>query len=577
MSRVKLRSDQWFERQDEVGIRHRSILVTLGMDPQFVTGKPIIGICNPTSEFNNCEMGLRELIEPVKRGVAQAGGLALQFPTMGLGADLLKPSDLPYRNLVAMDIEESVRGYPIDGLVLLTGCDKTTPAQLMAAASCDIPAIQLCVGPKASGFWRGQEVSAATDLWKYWDDFRSAKLKEADLRELEQCISCSYGTCNEMGTASTMAALSEALGMMPSGTSTIPANHSQRRVAAEAVGRRIVEMVYEDLRPSKIMTEDAFHNAICVLNAIGGSTNAVIHLVAIAGRLGIQLPLSLFDEISQVTPMIVNLKPSGRFLMEHLHRAGGLPAVMREVGELLRQDCLTVSGKAQQEHFKDAQCFDRNVVGFFSKPIYPSGALVALKGNLVPSGAILKASSATERLTNHTGPAVVFDSYQDMLARIDSEELEVSPESVLVMRNTGPRGVPGMPEWGQIPIPVKLLKQGVQDMVRISDARMSGTSYGTVVLHAAPESAIGGPLAVVRDGDQIRLNVAERRLDLLISEQELESRLARWTPPVSEHLRGFPRLYIDHVLQADQGCDFDFLRPASKEAVRFVGPIVGRT
>jgi dihydroxy-acid dehydratase len=325
------------------------------------------------------------------------------------------------------------------------------------------------------------------------------------------------------------------------------------------------------------MTKEAFHNAICVLNAIGGSTNAVIHLVAIAGRLGIQLPLSLFDEISQVTPMIVNLKPSGRFLMEHLHRAGGLPAVMHEIAELLHQDCLTVSGRVQREHIEAAQCFDRSVIGSLSKPIYPSGALVVLNGNLVPSGAILKASAATERLMNHTGPAVVFDSYQDMLARIDSEKLEVSPDSVLVMRNTGPRGVPGMPEWGQIPIPVKLLKQGVQDVVRISDARMSGTSYGTVVLHATPESAIGGPLAIVRDGDQIRLNVAERRLDLLIPEQEIAVRLSRWSPPVSEHLRGFPRLYIDHVLQADQGCDFDFLRPESKEAVRFVPPIVGRT
>jgi L-arabonate dehydrase len=577
MGRFKLRSDEWFERGDEVGIRHRSALATLGFDPKFAAGKPIIGICNPSSELNNCEMGLKELAEPVKRGVAQAGGLALEFPTMGLGAEFLKPSDLPYRNLVAMDIEETVRGNPIDGLVLLSGCDKTTPAQLMAAASCDIPAIQLSAGPKAVGFWRGQEVSAATDLWKAWDDFRAAKLPEADFRELEQCISCSYGTCNEMGTASTMATLSEALGMMPSGTSGIPANHSRRRVAAEGVGRRIVEMVGENLRPSQIMTEDAFRNAICVLNAIGGSTNAVIHLVAIAGRLGIALPLTLFDEISQTTPMIVNLKPSGRFLMEHLHRAGGLPAVMREIAGLLHQDCLTVSGKSQREHIKTAQCFDRNVIGSLDKPIYPAGALVVLKGNLVPSGAILKASAATERLLNHTGPAVVFDSYQDMLARIDSAELDVSPDSVFVMRNTGPRGVPGMPEWAEIPIPVKLLKQGVRDVVRISDSRMSGTSFGTVVLHAAPESAVGGPLAVIRDGDQIRLSVAERRLDLLISDQEMADRLSHWSPPVSEHLRGFPLLYMDHVLQADQGCDFDFLRPTSKQAVRFVPPIVGRT
>jgi dihydroxy-acid dehydratase len=577
MGRNKLRSDEWFDRPDEVGIRHRSALATLGLDPQFAAGRPIIGICNPMSEFNNCEMGLQDFIEPIKRGVAQAGGLALQFGTMGLGAEFLKPSDLPYRNLVAMDIEESVRGNPIDGLVLLSGCDKTTPAQLMAAASCDIPAIQLSAGPKAVGYWRGEEISAATDLWKHWDNYRAGRLREKDLRELEQCISCSYGTCNEMGTASTMAAMSEALGMMPSGTSSIPANHSRRRVAAETAGRRIVEMVGENLRPRQIMTEQAFRNAVCVLNAIGGSTNAVIHLIAIAGRLRIPLPLSLFDEISQRTPMIVNLKPSGRFLMDHLHRAGGLPAVMRELGDLLHQDCLTVSGRTLEEHIQAAECFDRNVISSVSKPVFPSGALIVLKGNLALSGAILKASAATEKLMNHTGPALVFDNYHDMLARIDSEDLNVSPDSVLVMRNTGPRGVPGMPEWGEIPIPVKLLKQGVRDVVRISDSRMSGTSYGTVVLHAAPESAIGGTLAVVQDGDGIRLSVTDRRLDLLVPEQEIQERLSRWSPRKSEHLRGYPRLYIEHVLQADQGCDLDFLRPDSAEAVRFVPPIVGRT
>ncbi len=577
MARNKLRSGEWFDRRDEVGIRHRSALATLGLDPQFAAGRPIIGICNPVSEFNNCEIGLLDLIEPIKRGVAQGGGLALQFGTMGLGAEFLKPSDLPYRNLVSMDIEETVRGNPIDGLALLSGCDKTIPAQLMAAASCNIPAIQLSAGPKASGFWRGEEISAATDLWKHWDDFRAGRLREKDLHELEQCISCSYGTCNEMGTASTMAAMSEALGMMPSGTSSIPANHSRRRVAAESAGRRIVEMVNENLRPCQIMTEHAFRNAICVLSAVGGSTNAVIHLVAIAGRLGIRLPLSLFDEISQETPMIVNLKPSGHFLMDHFHRAGGLPAVMHEIGDLLDQDCLTVSGKVLGEHIKAAECFDRNVISPSSKPIFPSGALVVLKGNLVPSGAILKASTATPRLMNHTGTAVVFEDYQDMLARVDSEDLNVTPDSVLVMRNTGPRGVPGMPEWGEIPIPAKLLKQGVRDLVRISDSRMSGTSYGTVILHAAPESAVGGPLAILHDGDKIKLSVADRRLDLLISDQEIKDRLTRWSPRKSEHLRGFPRLCIDHLLQADQGCDFDFLRPDSKEAVRFIPPIVGRT
>jgi dihydroxy-acid dehydratase len=572
-----LRSDQWFARRDEVGLRHRSVLATLGFDPQQVAGKPLIGICNPVSEFNNCEMGLKELASMVKRGVTQAGGIPLEFPTMALGGELLKPSDLPYRNLVSMDLEETVRANPVDGLILLSGCDKTTPAQLMAAASCDLPAIQLSAGPKTSGFWRGQEVSAATDMWKYWDDYRAGKLPEADWRELEQCISCSYGTCNEMGTASTMAALSEALGMMPSGTCSIPANDSRRRVAAERVGGRAVEMVEEDLRPSRIMTPDAFHNAIRVLNAIGGSTNGVIHLVAIAGRLGIPLPLSLFDDLSHSTPMIVNVKPSGRFLMDRFHRAGGLPAVMREIADLLHLDCLTVSGKTLREHVQSAQCFEREVIKPLGEPVFPSGALAVLKGNLVPSGAILKVSAASERLLDHTGPAVVFDSYEDMLARIDSDDLDVSPDSVLVMRNTGPRGVPGMPEWGAIPIPVKLLKQGVRDIVRISDSRMSGTSYGTVVLHAAPESAVGGPLAVVENRDRIRLNANERRLDLLISESEIRNRLRSWSPPPTEHLRGYPRLYIDHVLQADEGCDFDFLRPASKQATRFVQPIVGRS
>jgi len=577
MCRTKLRSDEWFARQDEVGVRHRSVLATLGFDPQFIAGKPVIGICNPASEFNNCEMGLRELVQMVKRGVAQAGGIPLEFPTMSLGGEFIKPSDLPYRNLVSMDIEETVRANPIDGIVMLSGCDKTTPAQLMAAASCDLPAIQLSAGPKSSCYWRGQEVSAATDMWKHWDDYRAGKLSKEDWGELEQCFSCSYGTCNEMGTASTMAILSEALGMMPAGTCSIPANDSRRRVAAEAVGRRSVEMVREGLRPRQIMTPEAFHNAIRVLSAIGGSTNAVIHLVAIAGRLSISLPLNVFDEIARSTPMIVNLKPSGRYLMEHFHQAGSLPAVTREIADLLNLNCLTVSGKTQRQVIQTAHCNDRNVIKPLDQPIFPSGALVVLKGNLAPKGSILKASAASERLLNHTGPAIVFENYQDMLARIDSPDLEVSPESVLVMRNTGPRYVPGMPEWGAIPVPTKLLKQGVRDVVRISDARMSGTSFGTVALHVAPESAAGGPLAIVQTGDRIRLSVAERRLDLLISEAEIRERLSRWSPQPSQHLRGYPRLYAEHVLQADEGCDLDFLRPSSKEAARFVPPIVGKS
>jgi L-arabonate dehydrase len=577
MNRVTLRSDQWFARRDEVGLRHRSVLATLGFDPQFVLGRPVIGICNPASELNNCEMGLKELAQIVKRGVVEAGGVPLEFSTMPLGAELLKPSDLLYRNLVSMDIEETVRGYPIDGIVLLSGCDKTTPAQLMAAASCDIPAIQLSAGARASGFWRGQEVSSGTDLWKYWDDYRAGKITEEDWRKLEQCVSCSYGTCNEMGSASTMAIMSEGLGLMPSGTCSIPANDSRRRVGAEAAGRRIVEMVQEELRPSRILTREAFQNAIRLLNAIGGSTNAVLHLIAIAGRRGIRLSLSLFDQISQSTPMIVNLKPSGQYLMDHFHRAGGAPAVMREISDLLYLDCLTVSGKTQRQHVQSAQCYDRSVIKRLDQPIFSSGALVALQGNLIPSGAILKVSAASERLLNHTGPAVVFDGYQEMLARIDAEDLDVTPDSVLVMRNTGPRGVPGMPEWGAIPIPVKVLRQGVRDMLRISDSRMSGTSYGTVVLHAAPEAAVGGPLAVIRNGDRIRLSAPERCLEVLIPDEELQRRLSGWSAPAREHLRGYPRLFIDHVLQADEGCDFDFLRPDSNDALRFVPPVIGRS
>ena len=358
--------------------------------------------------------------------------------------------------------------------------------------------------------------------------------------------------------------------------SSIPANDSRRRVAAEAVARRCVEIVREQLVPSQILTPAAFHNAVRVLSAIGGSTNAVIHLVAIAGRLGINLPLSLFDELSRLTPMIVNLKPSGRYLMEHFHRAGGLPAVAQEISRLLQLDCLTISGKTVGQNIEAARCFDHDVIKPMSSPVLPSGALAVLRGNLAPSGAILKVSAASDRLLSHSGPAVVFENYLDMMARIDSPDLEVSADSVLVMRNTGPRGVPGMPEWGAIPVPVKLLRQGVRDLVRISDARMSGTSYGTVILHVAPESVIGAPLAIVQNGDIIKLNVPERRLELLVPTEEIESRLSRWSPPSSEHLRGFPRLYIDHVLQADQGCDLDFLRPASKDAVKFVPPIVGR-
>lgn len=577
MSKIKLRSDQWFARRDEMGLRHRAVLGTIGYDMSQIAGRPIIGICNPVSEFNPCEIGFRDIIPAIKRGVIEAGAIPLEFPTMALGADLLKPADMLYRNLVSMDIEESIRGYPIDGAVLLCNCDKTTPAQLMAAASADIPAIQFSAGPRSPGFFRGQLMSSGADLWYYWDKYRAGEIGDTEWKQFEACLACSNGACNEMGTTSTMTALSEALGMMPTATSSLPANDSRRLIAANAVGRRIVEMVREDLRPSAILTPDAFANAIRICAALGGSTNAIIHLMAIAGRRGIRLPLALFDEFFKTTPLLANLKPSGDYLMSHFHLAGGLPALMKQMESLLHLDCLTLSGQLLGQTIASALCYDTNVIRSLASPLDQGGALIALTGNLAPDGAILKVSAATPELLDHTGPALVFDSYEEMLARVEADDLDVTPASVLILRNSGPCGVPGMPEWGQIPIPTKLLKQGIKDMLRISDARMSGTSYGAVILHVAPEAAIGGPLAIVKNGDQIRLDAAKRRLDILISDQEIERRLAQWSPAPGKHLRGYPRLYIEHVLQANEGCDFDFLRPDSSEALHFVTPQVGRS
>lgn len=578
MSRpTPLRSAAWFIRNDEMGLRHRAVLGAIGYDMDRITGRPIIGICNPASDLNQCEIGFRELLPALKRGVSEAGGIPLEFPSMTLGADLLKPADMLYRNLVAMEVEETLRGYPLDGVILLCNCDKTTPAQLMAAASADIPALQFSAGPKAVSTFRGQPISSGTDLWKFWDEYRIGALDDQEWKQFESCIACSWGACNEVGTTSTMTAVSEALGMMLPGSSSIPAQDSRRLVAAGAAGRRIVEMVREDLRPSAILSQAAFENAIRVCAALGGSTNAIIHLIAIAGRRRIQLPLALFDELFAATPLLADLKPSGRYLLEHFYLAGGLPALLTQLAPLLHLDCLTVSGQTMGQNIAPARCYEPKVIRPLDDPLDSGGALAALTGNLIPAGAIIKVSAATPALLSHTGPAVVFDSYEEMLQRIDGDELEVTAESVLILRHAGPCGVPGMPEWGQIPLPRKLLQQGVRDMVRLSDARMSGTSYGTVILHAAPEAAVGGPLAVVRSGDPIRLDVANRRLDVLISEEEMRARLAQWSPPARQHLRGYPRLYIDHVLQAHEGCDFDFLRPESEEALRFVLPQVGRS
>jgi dihydroxy-acid dehydratase len=447
----------------------------------------------------------------------------------------------------------------------------------MAAASANLPAIQVNGGPKISTTWRGVEVGSGTDMWRYWDEYRTGRIPDEDWRELERCINCSSGACNVMGTASTMAAMSEALGMMLPGTSTIDATDARRLVAAEESGRRIVDLADVNIRPSRIMTREAFENAFRVCVALGGSTNAIIHLIAIAGRLNIDLPLRRVDELARTIPCVANVKPSGARLIQDLHRAGGVPAVMKEIEPHLNLGCLTVTGRTLGENLAAARCRDRDVIRPLNNPIAHEGALAVLFGNLAPRGAVIKTSAASAHLMEHTGKAVVFENYADMLARIESPDLEVDAGSVLVLKNCGPKGAPGMPEWGFLPVPAKLLNSGVKDVVRISDARMSGTSYGSVVLHVCPEAADRGPLALVRNGDPICLDVPRRSLELLIDDAEFERRRSEFQPPASEHLRGYPRLFIDHVLQADEGCDFDFLRPRNPEEMRFVPPVVGRS
>jgi dihydroxy-acid dehydratase len=520
----------------------------------------VIGICNSWSELNNCNAHLRSVADAVKRGVWAAGGFPLEFMTISLGEELMMPTTMLYRNLMAMDVEEMIRSNPLDGVVLLGGCDKTIPAQLMGAASMDVPAIMLSGGPMLTGRWRNHALGSGTDLWRYWDERRASRLKEQDWQELEGCYSRSAGHCNTMGTASTMAGLAEALGMMLPGTASVPAPDSRRLAAAEATGCQIVKMVRQDLRPSKILTPAAFDNAIRLLLALGGSTNAVIHLTAIAGRRGIQLPLQKFDELARQVPVIVNLQPAGKYLMEDFYYAGGVPAVLKEIRRLLDGGAPTVTGKTLEENFANAKCHNRDVIRSLEQPVYPNGAFAVLYGNLAPNGAIIKTAAASGELLQHTGPAVVFEGYEEMLARVDDPDLEVDAASVLVLKNAGPVGVPGMPEWGMIPIPARLLQQGVSDMVRISDSRMSGTSFGTVVLHISPEAAVGGPLAAVQTGDLIRLDVEGRSLEILISEQELKSRLASWKPAARRFRRGYYTMFLDHVLQVHEGCDFDFLR-----------------
>jgi dihydroxy-acid dehydratase len=525
--------------------------------------RPVIGICNSWSELNHCNRHLRELAEAVKRGVWAAGGLPLEFPTISLGEIFVSPTAMLYRNLMAIDAEEMARAQPVDGVVFLSNCDKTTPAYLMAAASADLPALMLTGGPMLNGRWRGQDLGACTDCRRYWTEYRAGTISDNDLGELEHALFRSAGHCMVMGTASTMAAVTEALGMTLPGGASIPAADSGRLRLAEAAGRRAVALVGEDMRPSRIMTAGAIDNAIRVLMAIGGSTNAVIHLLAIAGRLGIDLPLDRFDQISRDTPVIASIRPTGRFQMEELFEAGGIPAVMRELLPLLDGEALTVTGQTVAQNLASTPPSPmREVIAARDEPFHAEGGLAVLHGNLAPNGAVIKHGAATPELLHHRGRAVVFRSLEDMTNRVNDPALDVEAGDVLVLQNAGPIGGPGMPEAGMIPIPRKLLERGVRDMVRISDARMSGTAYGTVVLHVAPEAAAGGPIAFIQDGDEIELDLTNRRLDLLVEPSELQARLAAWQPPApaAEDRRGWRWLHARRVLQADQGCDFDFCR-----------------
>ena len=560
------RSQAWFGRQDRDGFVHRSWIKNQGYPHDLLDGRPIIGICNTWSELTPCNGHFRELAEFVKRGVYEAGGFPLEFPVMSLGETQLRPTARLFRNLASMDVEESIRGNPIDGVVLLMGCDKTTPSLMMGAASCDLPTIGLSGGPMLNGKFRGKDVGSGTGVWQMSEMVRAGEMTMEEFSSCESDMHRSSGTCMTMGTASTMASMVEALGMALPENAAIPAADTRRKRLAQLTGRRIVEMVKQDIKMSQIMTRQAFENAIRTNAAIGGSTNAVIHLLAIAGRIGVDLKLEDFDKLGSEVNNILNLQPSGKYLMEDFCYAGGLPAVMREILPMLHGDALTVNGKTIRENVANAPCYNRDVIKTVDDPFMPAAGIAVVRGNLAPNGAVIKPSAASKHLLQHRGPAVVFESIEEFHAKIDDPDLDIDENSVMVLKNCGPRGYPGMAEVGNMPLPPKVLKKGITDMVRISDARMSGTAYGTTVLHTSPEAAAGGPLAVVQNGDMIELNVPERKLHLEISDEELARRLALWKSP-EKPKRGWYKLYVETVQQAHLGADLDFLVGGSGAAV----------
>jgi dihydroxy-acid dehydratase len=554
-----LRSYRWYGPDDLRSFGHRSRAASMGCTQADYAGKPVIAILNTWSDINPCHSHLRQRAEDVKRGVWQAGGFPVEMPAFTLGETFQKPTTMMYRNLLAMEAEELLRSYPADGCVLMGGCDKTTPALLMGAISMNLPAIYVPAGPMLRGNWHGEVLGSGSDVSKYWNERRAGNIDLQAWTQIEDGIARSAGTCMTMGTASTMTSVAEVLGFSLPGASSIPAVDSNHPKMANRSGRRIVEMVWENLKPRDILREDSFNNAIAAVFALGGSTNAVIHMLALAGRAGIPLALDRFDQYSKKTPMLANLRPSGKYLMEDFYYAGGLPALLKALSPHLDLDCLTITGKTLGENIAGAEIYNMDVIRTADNPVLTSGGLAILRGNLAPNGAVIKASAAEPRLLKHTGRAIVFDSFNEMNARIDDAALDVDANSVLVLRNAGPKGAPGMPEWGNLPIPQKLLKAGIRDMVRISDARMSGTSYGACVLHVSPESFVGGPLALLKEGDIVELDVPARQLNMHVSEDELARRRAAWRPHEGIYPRGYGKLFMQHIKQADEGCDFDFL------------------
>ena len=555
-----LRSARWFAPDDLRSFGHRSRLMQMGYGPQDWEGRPVIAIINTWSDINPCHAHFKERVEDVKRGILQAGGFPIELPAISLSENFVKPSTMLYRNMLAMETEELLRSHPVDGAVLMGGCDKTTPGLLMGAISAGYPCIYVPAGPMLRGNWQGQVLGSGSDVWKYWDERRAGTIDRVQWLGVEGGIARSAGTCMTMGTASTMTAIAETLGMSLPGASSIPAvDANHLRMAAES-GRRAVEMVWEDLTPARILTCDSFSNAIVVAMAMGCSTNAVIHLVALSRRAGCDVTLDDFDEVSRRVPVIANVRPSGTtYLMEDFYFAGGLPALMTRLQESLQLDALTVTGKTLGENIAGARVFNDDVIRPLTDPIYPEGALAVLRGNLAESGCVIKPCACDTKFLRHTGPALVFDDYPSMKAAVEDENLDVTAEHVMVLRNAGPQGGPGMPEWGMLPIPVKLVKQGVRDMVRISDARMSGTSYGACILHVAPEAYVGGNLALVKNGDLITVDIPARRIHLEVSDEELAARRAQWKPRQVHFERGYGWMFSRHVLQADAGCDFDYL------------------